>query len=350
MHDIEQLATIVYTRGVLESLQRQKIASFQSTEHLLAAADHLASQLPNINMGDAQRPRFAQWIKSAGIQLAQQMQNQKIASGDMTPVDPESVGILRDGRIAYGDLLQKVAATAIHGGGMIETLPGGVNSLDQAQGTLAKQEQANRPENYATQPGMGDAMTDLPPGSSAGGRETPHPGQDVNGGGTNSVTQNIAKSAAPWVDALHDLLAKRAAHASHGGGMVENLHHGVNSLGQAQGALAKQERANRPGNYAAQGMMGDNLSDLPGGTAIVGKESPHPGRDIQGGGTNTVTQNIAKSAQARVARHFEINMLALDGLPLHQEYKVAAAQRMLQKSPQDADAFRIQLFAQYQGR
>lgn len=344
MHEIDRLATIVYTRGVLESLQRCKLASFQSTEHLLAAADHLSAQLSGFDLNDPQRPRYAQWIKSAGIQLAKQMQNQKIASGDLTPVDPESVGILRDGRVAYGDLLQKVAATAVHGGGMIETLPGGVNSLDQAQGALAKQEQANRPEGYAGQAMMGDPLTDLPPGASAGGREVPHPGQDVNGGGTNTVTQNIAKSAAPWVDTLHALLSKRAQ--SHGGGMVETLHHGVNSLGQAQGALAKQERANRPAGYAGQSMMGDNLAALPGGSAIVGKEAPHPGQDINGGGTNTVTQHIHKSARQR---HLDINLLSLAGLPLHQEYKVAAAQRMLQMAPQDAAAFRNQLRAQYGG-
>ena len=347
MHDIDRYATIVYTRGVLESLQRNKLASFQSTEHLLAAADHLADYLPSINLNDPQRPNVAAWIKSAGIQLARQMANQKIASGDMTPVDPDAVGIRGDGRVAYGDLLQKAAATAIHGGGMVETLPGGVNSLDQAQGTLAKQEQANRPESYATQPMMGDAITDLPPGSSAGGREVPHPGQDVNGGGTNTVTQNIAKSAAPWVDVLHDLLSKRAGHASHGGGMVETLHHGVNSLGQAQGALAKQERANRPANYAHQPMMGDNLSALPGGTAIVGKENPHPGQDINGGGTNTVTQNIAKSAQVRAQRHYEINLLSLEGLPLLPEYKAAAAQRMCQMTGDEVLHFRNQLRAQY---
>lgn len=297
-----------YARGIGEALQRQGRIQFPNNETLKTAADHAAQLIeaePSQDyISDGECMKVANYLAQVNDGLRQRG---KTASW------PQSVSLAVDGRTAFGDLIQKVAAeVAGQPGGQAPTAVGmgdHSNDLTAAAGVsdLGAKEQRERPDNYAY---VGQGNANLSESESARhGVEQDHPQKpkSVGGASGNSVTQ-ASKSAS--IQSLIQKLAEGqpGGHTSTAVGTADHR----NDLNAAAGEsdLGAKEQGERPDAYAHAGQGNVNIGES--SNARIGEEQPHPKQPADVLGENSVTR-ASKVAAARHAGRQSVDTL-LQGL------------------------------------
>jgi len=297
---ISPLFKRAFVRGLNAQLIREGVVVYPSKEAADASADYIADKSgmpdPYLNGGqlDMKVAGFLceNLVKAAEYQC-EQAGNQYSPSVTKTAQDANPVAV------AQGDawsLMEKSAAetgSLIQGGGDPNDLPGA--AADNGEAAL---EQQRRPENYANLGERGVGNWEGKGEGTVGTEQRSPVAPGATDGGSNSVTEQTAKSGS-FTDIVRRVARKQAADTGSlitGGGNPNDL-----PSAAADNAEAAQELNRRPEGYASMGErgVGNTEMTIPSG-AVIGREMPHPLMPgATASGSNSITEQT-KNAFDRV--------------------------------------------------
>ena len=266
-----------YVRGVQNAMVQAGHASFPSEENAAKVADYIADRIPfDSSTGPVPRETTAK-IAEHIVDASQWYTKQ----ADYVPGVFYKLASTDDlNKLAHAhalDVMQKAAEGS--------TIEGGDKGNKSPESAEAKMDAANRPAGYAEN-SQGSTAVDTKPG--AVGKEQEQPAKPAETpAGTNSVIEQSKTSS------LASLIAKIATGSNFMGGDKGNA--------TPTTAEGKMDLTQRPHGYASlphQGAPGA-IPAMIGGSAVVGKETPHPNAPGEHpAGTNSVVQHSAKAASA----------------------------------------------------
>ncbi len=311
-----------YVRGIGQYLQERGAVKFADEEMLRYACDKVASEFlatePIKLAADGQAyqydPTFDEVTAVAEtlVKMSQYLESQGKTAADASSVrfsTPES---------AYGDLIRKVAASAlIDSGGT----PPNTLSDAAASDNIAAIENKRRPQGYANvAPGGANFSEDA---ASRIGKEQKQVDLDTvaNPSTTNSVIK--ATKAGSVLESLRKLSNTMGAL------VTEDDPAQQNKLELSTDNVAQMEAAQRPEGYANVGAGNANIGEVE--AARVGVEQPHPKQPVgvEGAATNSVIE-ATKAAEVQNLANILMPLLPTTMSP---EEKIATVQRTAEIQP-----------------
>jgi hypothetical protein len=265
-----------FVRGLNAQLIREGVVVYPSKEAADASADYIADKSgmpdPYFN-GEQLDIKVASYLCDNLIKAAEYQCEQ--AGNQYSPVVTKTAQETTPVAVAGADawaLMQKSAAetgSLIQGGDAPNDLPAAAS--DNAEAALEAQ---RRPENYANLGEQGVGNWSGKGEGTVGTEQRAPEGPGATDSGSNSVTEQTAKSGS-FQDIIRRVARKHAADTGSlitGGGNPNDL-----PSAAVDNAEAAQELNRRPEGYASMGVrgVGGTDFDIPQG-AVVGRESPHP--------------------------------------------------------------------------